>query len=166
VIEHDEVENSATECGDLRNDDSIFRVQTLAMTHVIQFSRTRWVLAFPLAIFGVMYLTHLTGWNQISYGVLPGSPVWWALGAGVMMIGAAVAIGLRKLDKYAALATALLLTLFTAAVYAPCLGEGDGAMQLSSACNLVKDMVLAAGALAYAGLASARMWVILFMVFG
>jgi len=122
-----------------------------------RFAYSRWILVLPLALCGILYLFHFTGMTQMSSGVLPGNPGAWAVMAGLAMLIAAGAIAAKRFDKFAALGVALLLTFFTAAVYAPCLGQGDGAMQFSSGFNLFKDMVLAAGSLAYAGLASARM---------
>jgi len=126
------------------------------MEQVSRLTYTRWILVFPLGLSGVMYLFHFTGWNQLSTGVLPGHPGWWALAGGAMMIAAAIFIAARRFDRHAAAGIALVLSVFAAAVYAPCLGQGDTGMQISSGINLIKDIVLAAASLAYAGLASTR----------
>jgi len=124
---------------------------------LINLAKTRWILVLPMALCGILYLTHLTGWSQINKGILPGDPVIWSVLAGVGLLAGAASIASRKFDRYAALSIALLLTLFTAAVYTPCISDSDITVRISSAFNLTKDMVLAAGSLAYAGLASARL---------
>jgi|GEM_PF-7112388 len=124
---------------------------------IAQLVKTRLVLAFPMAVCGALYLTHLTGWSQMNHGALPGNPSLWALLSGLALLAGAMAIALRRFDRQAALGVALLLTMFAAAVYAPCIGEGDVSMRFSSVLNLFKDMVLAGGSLAYAGLTSAKL---------
>lgn len=118
-------------------------------------TRSRWMLVLPMGMCGLLYMTHMTGWNQMNKGILPGDPMLWTLVAGLVLLAGSVAIAVRRFDRHAALTIALLLTLFTAAVYTPCIS--DLTLRASSAMNLIKDMVLAAGSLAYAGLATAKL---------
>lgn len=121
------------------------------LTHIT----LRRFFSFLLASAGVLYLTHLTGWDQMNSGALPGNPAHWALAGGVMLLGGAFAIAFRKYERNAALTMALLLTLMVGGIYAPCFGEET--LRLSTGFNVLKDMALAGGSLAYAGLVSTRM---------
>lgn len=112
-------------------------------------------LAVLLATSGLLYITHLTGWQQISCCALPGNPSLWALAGGLALIGGALAIALRRFDRPVALMLSLVLMLFAAIVYAPCMGEK--AHLASTSMNLFKDMALAGCSLAYAGLMAAKL---------
>ncbi len=124
---------------------------------VLSIPGLRWFLILCLALSGILYLTLLSGWSQISYGVLPGNPVVYSVIAGLFLIGASLLILIRRGEKMVSLSVAFLLTLFAAGVYAPCLGSSDGGLQVSSMINLLRDMALAGGSLAYAGLAPGKL---------
>lgn len=117
----------------------------------------RIMLCLPLAVFGLVNIVQASMIKEVVRYVLPGDVRWWFLVFGIALIITAIIISARKFEKQAALAIALALTLFIAIVYVPNLGSLDQQIKVSSIFNMGKDMILAAGALTYSGLASVKM---------
>ncbi len=106
-----------------------------------------YLIAIPAAIFGVL---HFMGADMMAGMVpIPGGVIWVYI-TGVALIAAAVAIILGKKTRMAATLLAVLLLIIVLLIHLPSVikgGEG-GQMSLSM---VLKDLMIAGGALVYAG---------------
>lgn len=104
----------------------------------------RYLFALPLVLFGVF---HLMGANQMAEAMRPplGAIGVYLSGAGMLAAGLSVFLG--KYDKLAMVLTALLMVVFIVAIHLPGL---SGPMAQMSQVSILKDLMIAGGALMYA----------------
>ncbi|MBE7437526.1 MAG: DoxX family membrane protein [Spirochaetales bacterium] len=105
----------------------------------------RVLFAGPLAIFGLFHFVNsadmsgmLAGWPAATFLVYL---------TGLCLIAGAVAIISGKMARLASLLLALLMVIFVAAIHLPALIGGDQMAMVS----LLKDIIIAGGALGFAG---------------
>jgi putative oxidoreductase len=105
----------------------------------------RYLLAIPMAIFG---LFHLLKPDEVVGAVptwLPGGVIWVYLIA-LCLIAAAVSIIMKKKGRLAGTLLAILMLVFVLVVYLPKLMAGDQ----TSMTGLLKDLAIAGGSLVFA----------------
>lgn len=115
-------------------------------------------LCIPLLGFGAMHLLQASGVVSTVDVVMSENPRGWMLFTGLSFFLTALSIGFKKYDRQSSLGLALVLALVVAAVYAPHLGSSNESIQTSSVFHMTKDIVLAGGSLAYASLASVKLY--------
>jgi len=106
----------------------------------------KFLLALPLAVFGVF---HFLGANDMAGMVpsyLPGGVIWVYL-TGAALVAASAAILLDKMAKLACVLLAVMLVVFVLTIHLQGAMSGDQ----SATASLLKDLAIAGGALIYAG---------------
>jgi uncharacterized membrane protein len=106
----------------------------------------KYLLAIPLAIFGLFHFISGSAMAGMVPAVIPGGALWVYL-TGVALVAAAVAIITDKMAKLAGVLLAVLLLVFVLAVHLKGAVAGD---QVATA-SLLKDIAIAGGALVFAG---------------
>lgn len=104
----------------------------------------RYLFALPLLAFGAF---HLMGANQMAEQMQPPLGAIGVYVSGIAMILAAVSVFIGKYDKLAMVLTALLMIIYVVAIHVPGL---SGPMAQMSQVSILKDIMLAGGALMYA----------------
>lgn len=106
----------------------------------------RYLLALPIAIFGLMNFIDapLALGNVPTW--LPGG-VFWVYTIGACLIAGAVSILIGKKSRLAATLIAVLMLVFVLTIYLPKVLDGDS----TAMSGLLKDLIIAGGMLAYAG---------------
>ncbi|MCC6601205.1 MAG: hypothetical protein IT223_11115 [Crocinitomicaceae bacterium] len=115
------------------------------------------LVSLPLVGLGAINILQAFFNIKFDYFILPGSASLWFVLSGLFLLAFAVAVITRKKAKIIALLVALVMTFFVAVVYVPNLGSDVFSTKFVSILNMCKDLILAAGALTYAGLVSAKM---------
>ncbi len=108
----------------------------------------KYLLAIPMAIFGVFHLMGADNMAGMVPSYLPGG-VFWVYLSGVGLIAAAVSIFIGKYDKLAAVLLAGMMLLFILMLHLPGAMAGGENAQASTG-GLLKDMAIAGAALMYA----------------
>jgi putative oxidoreductase len=105
----------------------------------------RYLLALPIAIFGLMNFIDapLALGNVPTW--LPGGVIWVYL-IGACLIAGAVSILIGKKSRLAATLIAVLMLVFVLTIYLPKVLNGDN----TAMSGLLKDLIIAGGMLAYA----------------
>ena len=99
----------------------------------------KYLFAVPMIIFGIM---HFTSANDMA-GMAPGGVIMvYISGAGLLLAGISIVIG--KMDKLASVLLAILLLLF---IIPHAQGLSENPFEMA---NILKNIALAGGALAYA----------------
>jgi putative oxidoreductase len=111
----------------------------------------RALFALPFAVFG---LFHFVGADAMAPMVPVPGGIFWVYFTGVALLAGSAGILTGILGRWAALGLAALMALFALTVHLPNLG--DPAMGQLSLISLLKDLSLAGGALAFAGLLGQR----------
>jgi uncharacterized membrane protein len=106
----------------------------------------KYLLAIPLAIFGLFHFISGPAMAAMVPAVIPGGVLWVYL-TGVALVAAAAAIITDKMAKLAGVLLAVLLLVFVLAVHLKGAMAGD---QVATA-SLLKDIAIAGGALVFAG---------------
>jgi uncharacterized membrane protein YphA (DoxX/SURF4 family) len=117
---------------------------------------SRILLGVPLLIFGVM---HIAASGMMAGRVIPNWPIGQVLviASGLALIAAAASFLSGKLMRYAGPLLALELLVFIVAVHiAKTVGAADEEARTVSVVQILKDTMLAGGALAMAALAKHR----------
>ena len=104
----------------------------------------KYLFALPFLVFGVFHFMHGEGMAGMAFG-----QTWLVYFTGLALIAAGVSIIIGKLDKLAALLLALMLILFVLLVHLKGAMDGDQGSMMA----LLKDIMLAGGALMYASMA-------------
>ncbi len=106
----------------------------------------KYLIAIPSAIFGVL---HFMGADMMAGMVpIPGGAIWVYI-TGACLIAAAVAIVIGKKARLAATLLGVLLLVFVLAIHLPgTIAGGDGGQM--SLMSMLKDLMIAGGALTYA----------------
>lgn len=112
----------------------------------------RVLFAVPFGIFGLL---HLMGGQNMAGMVpswIPGG-VFWVYLTGLAHIAATVSILIQKKAKLASLLLAVMLGIFVLTIHLPgIIGASDEMGRMMSMSGFLKDVALAGGALAFAGL--------------
>lgn len=106
----------------------------------------RYLLALPIAIFGVFHFMNAQMMAGMIPSYLPGGVIWVYL-SGVCLVAAAVSILIGKKAKTASTLLAILLILFVLMIHLPSVMAGNQ----ESVGMVLKDLAIAGGALIYAG---------------
>ena len=113
----------------------------------------RILFALPFGIFGLL---HFMGGQNMAGMVpswIPGG-VFWVYLTGLAHIAATVSIIIQKKAKLACLLLAAMLAIFVLTIHLPgIIGATDDMGRMMSMSGFLKDIALAGGALAFAGLA-------------
>jgi putative oxidoreductase len=104
----------------------------------------KYFFAVPLFIFGIFHFMSADAMAGMAFG-----QVWLVYLTGLALIAAGASIIMGKMDKLAALLLALMLILFVVLVHLKGAMDGDQ----GSTAALLKDIMLAGGALMYASMA-------------
>lgn len=103
----------------------------------------KYLFAVPMIIFGII---HFSSANDMA-GMAPGGAIMvYVSGAALLLAGISIVIG--KMDKLASVLLALLLLLF---IIPHAQGLSENPLEMS---NILKNLALAGGALAYAAAAN------------
>ena len=105
----------------------------------------RYLLALPMAVFGILNLLKADENVGMVPSWLPGGTIWVYL-IGLCLIGAAVSIIMKKKGRLAGTLLAILMLIFILTVYLPKLMAGDQ----TSMTGLLKDLAIAGGSLVFA----------------
>ncbi len=109
----------------------------------------KYLFAIPFAIFGIMHFMNA----EAMAGMTPFGGVIMVYITGLALVAAAVSIIIGKMDKLASVLLALMLLIFVFAIHLPGVMSGDEAQMMISMPNVLKDTMLAGGALMYASMA-------------
>jgi putative oxidoreductase len=104
----------------------------------------RYLFALPLLAFGVF---HLMGANQMAEQMQPPLGAIGVYLSGIGMLAAAISVFIGKYDKLAMVLTALLMVIYVVAIHLPGL---NGPMAQMAQVSILKDIMIAGGALMYA----------------
>ena len=108
----------------------------------------RYLFSIPLILFGFF---HITGADTMAGMVpIPGG-VFWVYVTGVAHLAAAAGLLMKKYDRLAGLLLGLMLVIFALTIHLPNAMNPD-TMQMGMI-NMLKDLMIAAGALTFAGIA-------------
>ncbi|MEZ4800970.1 MAG: hypothetical protein R2809_14595 [Flavobacteriales bacterium] len=113
----------------------------------------RYMFAIPLIIFGLL---HYAGAEQMQYIVpdyMPFGGLFWTYASGTSLILAGISIIIRVLDLISCLSLAGTVIAFALMVHIPNAMSEDPMMKSIGTSMALKDFMIAAGALTYAGLA-------------
>ena len=111
----------------------------------------RVLFAIPFGVFGIMHIMFYDAMVGMVPDYIPGGGIWIYI-TGIALLGACIAIIIKKIAKIACLMLALLLLVFILTMHVPGLmSETDEHMQMSMM-QMLKDMALMGSALTYAGL--------------
>jgi putative oxidoreductase len=105
----------------------------------------RYLLAIPLAIFGVLNLINAAHMVGMVPSWIPGGVIWVYL-IGLFLIAGAVSILMGKKGRLAGTLIAILMIIFVLTIYLPKVMNGDD----TSMSGLLKDLMIAGGALVFA----------------
>ncbi|MFN8352982.1 MAG: DoxX family protein [Spirosomataceae bacterium] len=108
----------------------------------------RYLLALPMAVFGIFHLMNASMMAGMVPSYLPGGVVWVYL-TGLCLLAACVSILIGKKAKTASTLLAIMLILFVLMIHLPSLMAGHQ----DSMGMILKDLAIAGGALVYAGTA-------------
>lgn len=109
----------------------------------------RWFFALPLALIGLLHFMDTSAMaDNVVPAYLPAKEVWVYL-AGAALIAASVSLVLGKYDKLAATLLAAFLIILAILVHVPKAMSGGLAAQ-SALTSLLKDAIIAGGAMMYA----------------
>jgi uncharacterized membrane protein YphA (DoxX/SURF4 family) len=113
----------------------------------------RILFALPFGIFGLLHLMGAQNMAGMVPSWIPGG-VFWVYLTGLAHIAATVSIITQKKAKLASLLLAAMLGVFILTIHLPgIVGAADEMGRMMSMSGFLKDVALAGGALAFAGLA-------------
>ncbi len=104
----------------------------------------RYLFAIPLVVFGAFHFMGADAMNEMMHPPLGAIGVYLS-GAGMLAAGLSVFVG--KYDKLAMVLLALLMVIYIVAIHLPGM---SGPMAQMSQVAMLKDLMLAGGALMYA----------------
>lgn len=113
----------------------------------------RYLFAVPLIVFGLL---HYAGADQMQYMVpsyMPFGGMFWTYASGTSLILAGISIIIRVLDLISCLSLAGTLIAFVLMVHVPNAMSDDAMLKTMGTVSALKDIMLAGGALTFAGLA-------------
>ena len=116
---------------------------------VLTTTAARIIFAVPLAVFGLMHFAFAKAMQGMVPSYIPGG-IFWVYATGAALVAAAVSFIINKQIKIAGISLAVFLFIIIVTVHVP--GLGDETMRQMAMSNLLKDLGLLGGSLAFAGI--------------
>ncbi len=110
----------------------------------------RGLLSLPFVLFGAMHFAAGAAMAGLVPSWVPGGGVLWVYLTGVALVAGGIGLWTRRFAVSAAVALAALMAVFALTVHLP--NVGDAQLGQLSTISLLKDLALAGGLLAFAGL--------------
>lgn len=116
----------------------------------------RLMFAVPFILFGLL---HYAGAEQMQGMVptyMPFGGLFWIYASGTFLVLAGISIIIRVLEHISCLLLAVMLIAFVLMIHAPNMMSDNEMMKSMGTVSALKDIIIAGGALTYAGLSGKK----------
>lgn len=113
----------------------------------------RYLFAVPLIIFGLLHYAGAQEMAGMVPSYMPFGGLFWTYASGTSLILAGISIIIRVLDLISCLSLAGTLIAFVLMVHVPNAMSDNAMLKTMGTVSALKDIMLAGGALTFAGLA-------------